>query len=177
MKYIPNIITVIRILLSIGLFFLVPFTSSFNVIYLIAGCSDILDGYIARKINAISKLGSRLDSVADFIMILVVFLKLLPMIKLPNGVYFWLISIVIIRLSSLMIVFYKFHTFAMLHTYANKAVGLLLFFSPLLYQLVDIMTISIILCIPATISAIEEMVIHITSKEIIEDTKGLLFTK
>lgn len=70
MKNVPNEITIFRILLSISLFFIKPFSSLFLVIYLLCGFSDMIDGYIARKMNATSKLGAILDSIADVVFII-----------------------------------------------------------------------------------------------------------
>ena len=43
--------------------------------------SDDLDGYIARKTETASKLGEKLDSVADLIMVVVLTIVLYPIIN------------------------------------------------------------------------------------------------
>jgi len=43
----------------------------FITCYLLCGISDILDGYLARKLKAQSALGSNLDTFADFIFTMV----------------------------------------------------------------------------------------------------------
>ncbi|MEA3424220.1 MAG: CDP-alcohol phosphatidyltransferase family protein [Bacillota bacterium] len=72
MKNIPNILTTIRILLvpfvPIAYFNYSPYLAL--LIYFIAGITDILDGYLARKYNAISKFGSALDPFADKLMLI-----------------------------------------------------------------------------------------------------------
>ncbi len=70
---IPNMLTILRILLiPVYLFF---FYSSLEnnilfagIVFILAGFSDVLDGYIARKYNLISKLGVVLDPIADKLM-------------------------------------------------------------------------------------------------------------
>ncbi|MHC1721086.1 MAG: CDP-diacylglycerol--glycerol-3-phosphate 3-phosphatidyltransferase [Clostridiaceae bacterium] len=75
MKYLPNIITIIRlILIPIFVFFFFS-PIMYNHIYalaifLIAGLTDLLDGYIARKYNVITDLGKVLDPLADKLMLL-----------------------------------------------------------------------------------------------------------
>ena len=67
MKYVPNILSFIRLALS-PLFVYAFFNSSpLNAfwVFLIASALDIIDGFIARKFNAISNLGKILDPVAD----------------------------------------------------------------------------------------------------------------
>lgn len=70
---IPNILTILRILLiPVYIFF---FYSNFDnnllfagIVFILAGISDVLDGYIARKIDLTSDLGAVLDPVADKLM-------------------------------------------------------------------------------------------------------------
>ena len=76
MKNIPNILTVFRLLL-VPLFPLAYFSNQLNnptfvalLVYILAGFTDILDGYIARKYNFVSKLGTVLDPLADKLMLI-----------------------------------------------------------------------------------------------------------
>lgn len=70
---IPNILTIFRIIL-IPIYLLVFFSNLSNrillagLIFILAGISDILDGYIARKYDLVTKLGSILDPFADKMM-------------------------------------------------------------------------------------------------------------
>lgn len=169
MKNIPNIITGVRILLSIILFFIEPFSFEFYAMYIGCGSSDILDGYIARKANVTSLLGSKLDTIADFTMIVVLFIKLYPIVEIPNLIVKWIFVIAMVRLLSLFIVFIKFHTFAILHTYANKGTGLILFFVPLCYSFINTSVLAYFICIFASVSSIEEFFIHLNSKELNND--------
>ena len=59
-----NKMTAVRILLSVILLFLPVFSLSFWILYLLAGFSDMADGWIARHWNLVSKTGERLDSVS-----------------------------------------------------------------------------------------------------------------
>jgi len=70
---IPNILTAVRLLL-VPAFFIVFFSPIRDatffalLIFLFAGLTDILDGYIARKYNMVTKWGSILDPLADKLM-------------------------------------------------------------------------------------------------------------
>lgn len=72
---IPNILTTIRFFL-IPVFYIVYFSSIDNhfmisiIIFLISGITDVLDGYIARKYDMVTKWGSLLDPLADKLMLL-----------------------------------------------------------------------------------------------------------
>ncbi len=77
-----NFLTLSRILLIIPvLFFATGEESIFNwfalIIFVIAGLTDQLDGYIARKTKTTTKLGALLDLIADKLLICIVLIWLL----------------------------------------------------------------------------------------------------
>jgi len=129
-----NGITFARIVLALVLIFVKPLSVTFFLIYFICGISDVLDGYVARKTNTVSKLGRKLDSVADLIMALVVIYLLYPYVRsiLQIEIIIWIVVIGIVRLLSVLVVYLKYKKFEILHTYGNKAAGLLLFLFPFL---------------------------------------------
>jgi len=175
-KNLPNAITISRILLSVLLLFSKPFSLMFFIVYTTCGISDMVDGYIARKTNTISKFGMKLDSTADIVFTAAVLVLLLPAIWVPFMVLVWIIIIALIRIASLAAGYIRFKAFAALHTYANKATGLFLFCFPFLYVMVDTMALEYFLCIVASISAIEDLAINITSKKLNRDIKGIFLT-
>ena len=71
---IPNAISTFRLFL-VPVFALVYFSGIDNaslyafLIFAVAGFSDILDGYIARKFNMVTKLGRIIDPLADKLMV------------------------------------------------------------------------------------------------------------
>ena len=67
MSNLPNIITVFRILLVIPTAWLLWESRVMEafVLMLVAGVSDALDGYLARRFKWMSKLGATLDPLAD----------------------------------------------------------------------------------------------------------------
>lgn len=163
-KNVPNYITTVRILTSIGLLLVEPFSVLFLSFYLLCGISDVLDGYIARKMDACSKFGQVFDSISDLIFIGIVLLALIPVINLPVWIICWIIVIAVIRLVSIIVGFAKYHQPAFLHTYANKATGIVLFSFPFLFWIIGKDTAAIIICCVASISAAEELLINSTSK-------------
>lgn len=176
-KYIPNFITGIRMLGAIVLLLTDPFSKVFCVIYVVYGVSDILDGYIARKIKATSKIGQVIDSIADMILIGVVLIIMVTTIKLPFWAISWIVAIAIIRIISLCIGFIRYNSFSSLHTYANKATGAILFCFPIIYILFGLVITICLICSIASISAIEELIINIISKHLNRDIKSLLAKK
>ena len=81
-KHFANIITTLRIIASVVLLFFSFPSCEFYIIYLFCGLTDMIDGTIARKLHAVSSFGSKLDSVADFVFMLVCSFKLLSFINL-----------------------------------------------------------------------------------------------
>lgn len=98
MLNIPNILTTIRIFL-IPVFILIFFSNNPSsliysiLIFLLAGTTDILDGYIARKYNQVTKYGVVLDPLADKLMLLTVLFCLSSKTLIPS----WIFVIVAIK--------------------------------------------------------------------------------
>lgn len=92
---VPNILTLFRLFL-IPVFVLVFFSPVnhnliFSIsIFLLAGITDVLDGYIARKYDLITKWGMVLDPLADKLMLLTV----LSCLTIGRYIPFWIICLV-----------------------------------------------------------------------------------
>ena len=155
-KHIANIITSCRILCSILMMFFPVFSSEFNIIYLLCGVSDMVDGTVARKTNSISELGARLDTVADISFVAVSLIKLLPVMYIPRWLWTWIIVIAIIKISNIMSGFIYKKKLISLHTIMNKTTGLLLFLLPLTLHFIELKYSSVVVCSIATFSAIQE---------------------
>ena len=128
MKSLPNAISALRFLGAIGLLFFDVKTTAFCSIYLICGISDILDGYLARKLHCESKTGALLDSLADLAFVACCCYKLTPSLVFPKWLWIWGGAIVAIKVINQIsaLVMYKKCLFP--HTIANKLTGVLLFF-------------------------------------------------
>ena len=153
---IANIITGSRILCSILILFCPDFSVWFYATYLLCGFTDMVDGTIARKTNTISEFGARLDTVVDFVFVVVSLIKLLPSIHIPIWLWIWGIVIAVIKISNIISgLIYKKQLISV-HTIMNKITGLLLFLLPLTLHFIDIKYSSLLVCSIATFSAIQE---------------------
>jgi len=173
MKAIPNCISFSRIIISIILIFTKPLSVAFYTLYIICGCSDIIDGFIARKTGTTSRLGEKLDSIADLIMVGVLLVVLYPIINPTTEIIIWIISIGIIRLVSMVAALKKYKIFASIHTYGNKITGLILFIFPMLLPYIHTNVLMYIICAVASISAIEELIIQMTSNQLQLNKKSI----
>lgn len=153
--------------------FTTPFSVKFWICYLCGGLSDVLDGFVARKLKQQSIVGAKLDSIADLVFAIAIFIVIIKNINLSTLTWQFIILIILLRGASYIIGFYKYHTFTALHTYANKATGIIIFMFPLLYILFDISITEFILCVIAIISSLEELVIIIKSKELNRDCRSM----
>ena len=165
MKHLPNIITALRIVGSIGLVFCNVAGWQFWTLYVFCGISDIIDGWFARKLQVESKTGSVRDSIADLSFVTCCAIKLLPALSIPSWLWIWAGIIVIIKIVNLISSLIIFKKFYFSHTIANKLTGLLLFLAvPLIsWCIIPIAIVAII----ATFAAIQEGNYIGTRREII----------
>jgi len=90
-KYIPNIITVARIIMSflfihtiVGQFvYGQDLKVNLIILFLAICCSDLLDGRIARKTKSVSIIGAKLDVFADLLYIIISYITLINIKILP----------------------------------------------------------------------------------------------
>lgn len=95
MHYLPNLISVLRMLLTVPIGYALLNTEYqlALVLFIVAIVSDGLDGWLARKYLWRSKVGAFLDPMADKLLITTVFIVFGYTEKVP----FWLILLVILR--------------------------------------------------------------------------------
>ena len=148
-----NCITGFRILCSLILVFVRPFSAAFYVLYLAAGFSDMIDGVIARKTHTESDFGAKLDGIADLVFIMVCLARLMPILRPESWLWIWIAIISLIKLTNLISARGRS---AFLHTIPNRVTGLMLFLLPLTFPLIDFRYSAIIVCAVASFAAIHE---------------------
>ena len=151
-----NIITGIRLVCSIALFFCPVFSPVFYVLYIFAGISDMLDGIVARKAGTGSEFGSKLDAIADFILVTICLIKLIPILHTPKWLIIWIIVIGIIKIIKLISGYVMQKKTVFLHTVMNKLTGILLFILPLTLKFINLKYSGVFVAAAATFAAIQE---------------------
>jgi len=96
----PNLLSFIRIILIPVFLFMILRQEVFNamVVFLVAGTTDLLDGFTARIWHQKTRIGALLDPAADKLLATSAFIVLtLPALNSPNVIPIWLTAVVIGR--------------------------------------------------------------------------------
>lgn len=91
----PNFLSILRIILTLPVILSIIKEQYYLalILFCLAGITDILDGWIARKFSMQTQLGSMIDPLADKFLLISTFISLLWMGILP----LWLFLIIFIR--------------------------------------------------------------------------------
>ena len=155
-KHLANLITSLRIVFSVMLLFLKPLSLPFLILYIAAGITDMIDGTVARKNGNVSEFGSKLDTVADLVLVVVCLIKLIPVIHLPSWLIIWIVVIAVIKAANMISGYVIRKDIVALHTVMNKVTGLFLFLLPMTLSFIDIKYSGTIVSAMATFAAIQE---------------------
>lgn len=154
MKNVPNILTFIRLCL-VPVFIIVfllesEMKTTAGIIFILANATDVLDGYIARKFNATSKVGQLLDPLADKLMQIAAIVMMLIAKILPLWFVIFLASKEILMICAGFFLyskktFVKSNVFGKLNTVAVfAAITVLMFFSNVSQTLKTIMLLLVV---------------------------------
>ena len=133
-----NFITCLRIMGTVWLLALESnfrFNSLFMCVYTFCGFTDVLDGFVARKLKITSKVGSKLDSIADMLFYLVAALKF-NILNILMGMRLRIPVMIIIFIRAICYIYvgYKKNELHSRHSIFNKALGFLVFIYPYMYM-------------------------------------------
>lgn len=170
-----DILTLLRIAGTILLVALRPLSAGFFLLYALAGLTDVLDGWIARKTKTASDFGARLDSIADLLFYAVMLFRVFPILwnTLPRNIWYAVALIVIIRLSAYLTAAVKYRRFASLHTYLNKLTGMAVFLVPFSLKTPYGTAFCWAVCAIAACASLEELAIHLHSHTYCPSVKSI----
>ena len=174
---IPNAITFLRIFLVFLLPISEPTSPVFLTIVAVCGATDVLDGFLARRWNTASRTGSILDSTADLAFVIVLVLCMVSYYPLEPWMIVWVSAIAVLRIVSFAIGYARQGEPSFVHTYLNKAAGMLIFLSPFIIILLGLSASMILICSVATASSIEFFYISMCSRDYDPDRKSALMRK
>ena len=178
---IPNLLSLYRLLSFpfIMAFVYLGYESLFVTLFVINQITDILDGYIARKFNLQTAVGSLLDSYADigsYVIAIYGIITFRPeLFEVPYR--YWLFTFLFCYVSQIGICLLKFKRMAIgLHLYANKVTGyvqgsfLVVLFA---YQLVE--PFFYVMIVVGILAEIECLAITLLISSPIKNAKGLFW--
>jgi phosphatidylglycerophosphate synthase len=174
---IPNLITISRLLaFPLILYFAIDGKETLFTIFLVINLiSDAIDGFIARKFNMETEIGARLDSFADNLTYVLVFIGIY-VFKLEEFLPYMISFLFFIGILLLTVIFslIKFRKFPSLHLYSTKIGGYIQgafficlftlgFFTPFYYLVISW----------GIIGAFESIAIQMIIPEMRSNVKGL----
>lgn len=159
-KNIANIITGIRVVISLMILIFPAFSVWYYALYISGGLTDVLDGAVARRLNTESEFGDKFDTIADITFSMAVFLKLVGMIIVPTWLLLWICLIILIKFSSIIVSLTVLHRFISIHSKINKFCGFYVYFMlfslglSIHWQIKFVLVVAA--CIIASVAAIHE---------------------
>ena len=166
-KYIANIITSSRIIFSLPLLFIPLSSAWFYVFYLFCGFTDMIDGTIARKTGAVNKFGAILDTIADFVFMLVCSITILPLIRIALWLWVWIILVATIKIFNIAFVFIGKKKLISIHSVFNKITGFALFLLPVSLTFVEVNYSVATICLLATLAVVQEVYFIAKGQEVL----------
>ena len=170
-----NTVTFLRMIGTLALAAIRPFSAGFYILYALTGFTDVLDGWIARKTKLASEFGARMDSIADLMFYAVMLIRFFPVLwsRLPLSIWCAAAGIAAVRIISYLAAAMKYHRFASLHTYLNKLTGIAVFMIPYFAGTDYVQEFCWTACSVGIAASLEELVIHIRSKEYRPNVKSI----
>ncbi len=174
MKHAANMLTGLRIVMALCLPAFIDDRTVFFIIFAAAGLTDLLDGIVARRTGTASRLGAKLDSLAD----LLLFGIMMACVFVWGGSALWalapyVLAVAAVRIVNLGIAARRFRAFAVIHTWGNKLAGVMIFVSFGAYTLTDSLAALIPVIAVAGLAALEEMLILLTCSKLDLNRKSL----
>lgn len=81
-NFILNLLATLRLVSCIPLLFFRALSPGFIIAYIFAGITDMLDGFLARKLDAATPFGAKYDSIADLTFAVICLVRILPILEL-----------------------------------------------------------------------------------------------
>lgn len=160
-------ITLVRIAASVLLLALPWRSAAFFTVYTVAGLSDALDGWVARKTGTASDFGARLDSAADLVFFGALLVRLLPALwpVMPRALRGALAVAVLVRVVAYAAAALRYRRFVALHTRLNKLTGAAVFLLPYALLVSTGVAYGWAVCALALAAALQEAVLHLRGSD------------
>lgn len=160
-------VTMARMALAVVLVFLPLKSWGFHVVYALAGLTEAMDSWLARRTGTASDFGARLDSIADLLFYGVLLIRLMPVLwaSFPAGIWMALAAVLLVRLAAYGVAAVRYRRLVALHTWLNKLTGAAVFLLPFVLAVSTGVGYAWAVCALAMLAALEELAIHIFRPE------------
>ena len=166
-KHIANIITGSRVVFSLPLLFIPLSSAWFYTLYLLCGFTDMIDGTIARKMGSTSDFGAKLDTVSDFVFMLVCAVRILPILRIPVWLWVWTLLIALTKILNIALVLICKKKLISIHSVFNKITGFALFILPLTLTFIEPTYSVLAICALATVAVVQEVYLDKKGREVL----------
>lgn len=160
-----DIITLSRFFLSLVLALLRAGSIGFCAVFVLAGLTDIADGYVARRTGTATARGAYLDTAADIPYYAVSVVKTLIAIGAPVWLWCWTGAIALIKAAGAALEKRLYGRSTAHHTRLNRLTGAILFVFILTTPIVRSTACAAAVCAVATVAAIWETGGIVTGRE------------
>lgn len=154
-NYRSYLLSIVRIIIGILIFFSPVYSPMFITLFLITGFIDFYGERLLKLDSEVYGKDKMLNSIGTIMFILAGCVKLIPELFVSSAVYAWLILIglLIIWNQTAEIVLYGHLIYV--DSYATRVVKLLIYTFPLLTQLIEKEFLCIVICIVSTFAEIQ----------------------
>ena len=173
-QIIPNAVTVLRIAGVIALVALPIALDYYFIVFAACAALDYVDGFLAKKLNAKTVLGFRLDHIASILFIVLLSLKFISSTEVPYWAVFTLAGIAVVKCASLVFGAVRFKKPAFINSDWNKAAKVTFYLIPLWYMFAGMIFACVVVIAVMLVATVEELVINLTSKEYNPDVKTII---
>jgi len=182
MKHVPNLLSALRIPLSVALLFLTGRPWVFLAVYLVNGATDVFDGKLARRFQVESSLGSKLDAVGDSMLFGAAAVCMIFLADLEVELFKCLAVLsvgVVYKIANVFVTRVRFKQWNMMHTTLNRSVFVALYFYVPVFLLLGevnfrmVLAISVLICV----ACLEETVTLLRLTEYDVNCRGVVGEK
>lgn len=179
MKHIPNLITSVRLFAALAIFCLAVFTPDhgsryFAWLFVSAGISDMLDGFIARRFHLCTEFGAKLDSISDlslYVSAITYLIYTAPGALQHVSPLIWLGAFT--QVFHLALSYWRFRTFPSYHSDFTRFSAYLIFFCLLLFLKTTAAFLLGTISVIWFFCSLEGILITIILRESASDLKGI----
>ena len=173
-KNIPNILSVLRIIGAVALAVMTVFTKPFFIVYGLCVLFDFADGFIAKSFDAKTQLGYKLDHIASILFIVLLSIRYISVINVPDWAVYTALGIALIKCASIVFGAVRFKKAPFINTDWNKWAKCAFCLAPVWYLFAGVIFACAVVLFMLLLASAEELIINLTAKTFEPDTRTII---